>query len=123
MTPYFSNKIFYPPLIEATYFIAPPPSTPILNSITLSQFRNHFFLPSYSVYFNIVNIENDSQVDNSDFIPERLLALKQKTYTSDLLLLIEKNTFVCGGSIILKRWQKRLSTTCRNRTCQRGPLC
>ena len=55
-------------------------------------------------------------IDNSDFIPEKLLApaLKQKKHTSGLLLLIEKNTFVSGGSIILKRWQKR--------TCQRGPL-
>jgi hypothetical protein len=52
-----------------------------------------------------------------------LLALKPKTHTSGLLSPIEKNTFVSGGSIILKRWQKRLSTTCRNRTCQRGPLC
>ena len=62
-------------------------------------------------------------IDNSDFIPEKLFALKRKTHTSGLLLPIEKNTFVSGGSIILKRWQKRLSTTCRNRTCQRGPLC
>ena len=39
MTPYFSNKIILspPPLIEATYFIAPPPSPQILNSMTLSQ--------------------------------------------------------------------------------------
>jgi hypothetical protein len=29
-------------------------------------------------------------IDNSDFIPEKLLALKQKTHTSSLLLLIEK---------------------------------
>ena len=29
-------------------------------------------------------------IDNSDFIPEKLLALKQKTHTSRLLLLIEK---------------------------------
>ena len=56
-------------------------------------------------------------IDNLDFVPEKVLALKQKTHTSGLLLLIEKNTFVSGGSIILKRWQKRLSTTCRNRTC------
>jgi hypothetical protein len=52
-----------------------------------------------------------------------LLALKPKPHTSGLLLPIEKNAFVSGGSIILKIWQKRLSTTCRNRTCQRGPLC
>ena len=36
-------------------------------------------------------------IDNSDFIPEKLLALKQKTYTSGLLLQIEKNTIVSGA--------------------------
>jgi hypothetical protein len=62
-------------------------------------------------------------IDNSDFyIPEKLLSLKQKTHTSGLLLLIEKKTFVSGGSIISKRLE-RLSTICRNRTCQRGLLC
>jgi hypothetical protein len=35
-------------------------------------------------------------VDNSDFIPGKFSALKQKTHTSGLLLLIEKNTFVSG---------------------------
>ena len=35
-------------------------------------------------------------IDNSDFIPEKMLALKPKPHTSGLLLPIEKNTFVSG---------------------------
>ena len=58
-------------------------------------------------------------IDNSDFVPEKLLTLKPKTHKSGLLLLIEK-IYLC--LVEANSWQKRLSTTWRNRTCQRGPL-
>ena len=36
-------------------------------------------------------------IDNSDIVPEKLLALKPKTHKSGLLFLIEKNVFVSGS--------------------------